>query len=190
MHGKQINLNEYHFESWSDVLTYPSDSYHIEYINSNDLYGWRRKRGFFSSFKIPGYTEYVDKNDEKTAAENTIITSDADVTTTINSEMTATAANIETAYKSFTDATQSSKEIHIVCIGPVVEKSLVEAEHYLPLVNKLTKYIIPNLSLYYVVTLSLNVASLTTQGVEYYANNEVTGAQVRVYFIILCPHLV
>lgn len=189
MHGIQIDLDEYHFESWSDVLTYPSDSYHIEYINSNDLYGWRRKRGFFSSFKIPGYTEYVDKNDEKTEAENTIITSDADVTTTVNSEMTATAANIEATYRSLTDATQSSKETHIVCIGPVVEKSLVEAGQYLPLVDKLTKYIIPNLSMYYVVTLSLNVASLTTQGVEDYANNEVTGTQVRVYFIILCPHV-
>jgi len=194
MHGIQINLNEYHFESWNDVLTYPRESYHIEYINSNDLYGWRRKRGFFSSFKIPvvmPHTENVDENDEKTATENTIITSDADdVTTTVNSEMTATAANIEAAYRSFTDATQSSKETHIVCIGPDVEKSLVEARQYLPLVNKLTKYIIPDLSLYDVVTLSLNVASLTTQGAEDYANTEVTGAQVIcVYFIIFCTHV-
>ncbi|XP_029344206.1 uncharacterized protein LOC100573813 isoform X2 [Acyrthosiphon pisum] len=178
MHGIKIDMNEYHFESWNDVLTYPSESYHIEYINSDDLYGWRRKRGFFSSLKIPvamPYTECVDENDEKTVAENTIITSDADVTTTVNSEMTATAANIEAAYKSFTDA----KETHIVCIGPDVEKSLVEAGQYLPLVNKLTKYIIPDLSLYDVVMLSLNVASLTTRGAKDYANTEVTEAQTK-----------
>jgi len=132
------------------------------------------------------YTKYVDENDEKTAPENTIITSDADVTSTVNSEMTATVANIEAAYRSFTDATQSSKETHIVCIGPDVEKSLVEAGQYLPLVNKLTKYIIPDLSLYDVVMLSLNVASLTTQGAKDYSNTEVTGAQVLVYFILKC----
>lgn len=129
------------------------------------------------------FTKYINNNNENAATEKTIITSDADLTTIVNSEMTATAANIEAAYRS---SMKSSEETHIVCIGEDVKESLVEAGEYLPLVKKLTTYIIPDLSLYDVVTLSLNVAALTTQGAEDYANTKVTGAQVRVYFIIFC----
>jgi len=135
------------------------------------------------------YTKNIDENDEKTSTEKTIITSDANVTTTVNSEITAIAANVKAAYRSFMDATQSSEETHIVCIGSDVKKSLVEAGQYLPLVKKLTTYIIPDLSLYDLVTLSLNVASLTTQGAANYANPEVTGSQVCVYFIIFCTRV-
>lgn len=182
-------MRKYHLEDWEDILTYNPDSYHIEFVNEDDLYYWRKKRGFFSSFKIPEvmqYTKYIDNNNEKAATEKTIITSNADFTTTVNSEMTATAENIEAAYRSSMDSTRSFKETHIVCIGSDVKESLVEVGEYLPLVKKLTTYIIPDLSLYDVVTLSLNVAALTTQGAEDYANTEVTGAQVRIYFIIFC----
>jgi len=141
----------------------------------------RKKREFSAWFQIPvPIIEFVYEDDGKNGTE------DADVTTTVKSGMTATAANVGAAYKNFLDAFQSSKETHIVTIGSDVNNSLVEAAPYLPLVNKLTTYIMPELSLSDVVTLSLNVAVLATQGAADNANAQVNGDQVRVYLIILC----
>lgn len=123
--------------------------------------------------------ELFHEDSEKPAAENKIITSDADITTTVNSEMTTTAAKVEEAYKNFMDATQSSTETHIVTIGSDVRKSLVNAAPYLPLVNKLATYVVPDLSPRDVVTLSLNVAALTTQGAADYENADITGDQTK-----------
>jgi len=171
-----IDPNDYHLETLQDVLSYQSNSYYIKYIDIRNLLNWRRKRNFFSSFP---HLELFHKDDEKTASENTIITSDPEVTSTVNSGITATAKKVEEAYRNFMDyATQSSNETHIVTIGLDVRKSLVEAAPYLPLVNKLTTYIVPDLSPSDVVTLSLNVAALTTQAAADYANAETTGDQV------------
>lgn len=182
MHGIQDN----HDEFFNNIQSNPKSS-KIEFTKVVESHTWRRKRGFFSSFQIPApIIEFIYDDDDKNGAEDTTVTSDAEVTTTATSGLTATAANVNAAYKSFLDAFQSSKETHIVAIGPDVDKSLVEAAPYLPLVNKLTTYIMPDLSLRDVVTLSLNVAVLTTQGAADNANAQVIGDQVRVYFIILC----
>lgn len=187
MHGIQINREYYYDELLNDVHFDPSESSKIEFTKVDESYTWRKKRGFFSSFQIPvPIIEFVYDGDDKNDAEDTTVTSDVDFTTTVKSGLTATAANVDAAYKSFLDAFQSSKETHIVTIGTDVNNSLVKAAPYLPLVNKLTTYIMPDLSLRDVVTLSLNVAVLTTQGAADNANAQVMGDQVRVYFIILC----
>jgi len=175
VHGVQI----YHYESLNEQL--PPELNYLENNNLNKLLTLRSKRGFFSSFQIPiPFIELVNKDDNKNGTENPTITSDADITTTVSSGMTATAANVDAAYNSFLDAIHLSKEPHIVTIGSDVDRSLVETAPYLPLVNKLTTYIMPDLSLRDVVTLSLNVAALTTQEAAYNANAQITGDQVRV----------
>ncbi|KAL5240417.1 hypothetical protein ACI65C_007827 [Semiaphis heraclei] len=173
VHGIQDN----HDEFFNNIQSNPKSS-KIEFTKVVESHTWRRKRGFFSSFQIPApIIEFIYDDDDKNGAEDTTVTSDAEVTTTATSGLTATAANVNAAYKSFLDAFQSSKETHIVAIGPDVDKSLVEAAPYLPLVNKLTTYIMPDLSLRDVVTLSLNVAVLTTQGAADNANAQVIGDQ-------------
>jgi hypothetical protein len=173
----------------ADVQTYDPRTYHLEYIQG--LVKKRRKRGFFS-MKIPismSFTNSVADEEEETAT--TITTSDTDTdadttTRTFADEMTETAANIQAAYWDFMNSA-SSKTTYVVSIGTDVKKALVEAAPYLPLVNKVSTYIVPDLSQRDVLALSVNVAALTTQGIKNYSNAEVAESSVRIYVLyIMC----
>jgi len=128
--------------------------------------------------KIPismSFTNSVEGDEEETAT--TITTSntdtDADTTTrTFASEMAETAAKVQAAYWDFMNSAQS-KITHIVGIGTDVKRAMVEAAPYLPLVNKVATYIVPDLSQRDVLMLSVNVAALTTQGIKNYSSAEV-----------------
>ncbi|XP_026804277.1 DNA-directed RNA polymerase II subunit RPB1-like [Rhopalosiphum maidis] len=174
LHISDIDLTQYHWESMADVQTYDPRTYHLEYIQ--DLCKRRRKRGFFS---MP-FTKSVEGDEEETAT--TITTSDTDTDTDADADTTTrtfankiaeTAAKVQAAYWDFMNSAQS-KMTHIVSIGTDVKRSLVVAAPYLPLVNKVATYIVPDLSQRDVLTLSVNVAVLTTQGIKNYSSTEVT----------------
>lgn len=138
----------------------------------------RKKRGFFSMFS----GESVDEGKE--VMTDTTTTSNADTTTyTIAADIASTAANIETIYNELPNTAQS-QSTYIFTIGTDAKRSLVEVASYLPLVNKVTTHIVPDLSQHDVLTLSLNVAALTTQGIRNYFNAE---SSVRVYHVYIAP---
>lgn len=136
---------------------YSPDSYHIEYLKGIDVLDLfrRRKRGFFWS----------NEDDRKETIAATTITDSTTVSTTgstITTGMATTPKDVED-----TDGDQPDV-MNIVVIGGDVEKSLVVAAPYLPLVYKVTTHFVPSLSPYKVVTLSLNVAALTTEASQNY----------------------
>ncbi|XP_025205255.1 uncharacterized protein LOC112601721 [Melanaphis sacchari] len=172
IHINDIDLSNYHWESMSDVLTYDPKSYHIEDLEGvNDLY-LRRKRGYFS-MKIP-FIESAEDSKKETVTDSTIATSDADTDTTIsavNTKIVETASDIGAAYRNFFNSAQSEMT-YVLTIGPDVKRTMVEAAPYMPLVCKVAMYVIPNLSQRDLLMLSLNVAALTTQGINNYSSAE------------------
>lgn len=68
--------------------------------------------------------------------------------------------------------TMRTNVMHIVSIGQEVENSMVVAAPYLPMVFKVAVYLIPGISTYQVLTLSVNVATITAQALVHYAEGE------------------
>ncbi|XP_060854816.1 uncharacterized protein LOC132932452 isoform X2 [Rhopalosiphum padi] len=173
LHINDIDLTQYHWETMADVQTYDPRTYHLEYIQG--LVKKRRKRGFFS-MKIPiSFTNSVADDEEETVTAITTSDTDTDADTTTRTfanEMSETAANVQAAYWDFMNSAPS-KTTYVVSIGTDVKKALVEAAPYLPLVNRVSTYIVPDLSQRDVLALSVNVAALTTQGIKNYSNAEV-----------------
>lgn len=62
--------------------------------------------------------------------------------------------------------------MNIVSIGQEVKESMVVAAPYLPMVYKVAVYLIPGLSTYEVLTLSVNVATITADALAHYADGE------------------
>ncbi|KAE9534478.1 hypothetical protein AGLY_008568 [Aphis glycines] len=166
-----LNLKNYHVETLGQILdNYNPSTYDIVYLQNNGRL-CRKKRGFLS-LKIPSLFggESVDEGKEVNA--DTTTTSNADTTTnTVAAYMASTATNVEEIYNGLLNAAQS-QATHILSIGTDTRRTLVEVAPYLPLVNKVATYIVPDLSEHDVLTLSVNVAALTTQGIMNYANSK------------------
>ncbi|KAF0768113.1 NAD-dependent protein deacetylase HST1-like [Aphis craccivora] len=170
-HVGRLNLRKYHVETLGEILdNYDPSTYDIVYVsNYGGLY--RKKRGFFS-MKIPSLFGGESVDDGKEVMADTTTTSNADTTTyTVAADMASTAANVEAIYNGLLNTAQS-QSTHILSIGTDVKRTLVEVAPYLPLVNKVSKHIVPDLSEADILTLSVNVAALTTQGIRNYSNAE------------------
>lgn len=179
MHGYvgALNLRNYHVETLNQILdNYDPSTYDIVYLqNYRGL--CRKKRGFFS-LKIPSLFGGGSVDEGKEVIADTTTASNADTTTnTVAAYMASTAANVEEIYNGLLNAGQS-QATHILSIGTDARRTLVEVAPYLPLVNKVATHIVPDLSEHDVLTLSVNVAALTTQGIMNYANAK---PPVRVY---------
>lgn len=176
-----LNLRNYHVETLGEIINnYDPNTYDIVYVRN---YGgfYRKKRGFFS-MKIPSLFGGESVDNGKEVMADTTTTSNAD-TTTYTVDMASTAANVKAFYNGLLNSAQS-QATHILSIGTDAKRTLVEVAPYLPLVNKVTKHIVPDLSEYDILTLSVNVAALTTQGIRNYSNAE---GSVCVYHMYIEP---
>jgi len=170
-------------ETLGEILeNYDPYTYDIVYVPNCGHFS-RKKRGFFS-MKIPSLFGGESVDEGKEVIADTTTTSNTDATTyTVAADMASAAANVEAIYNGLLNAAQT-QATHILSIGTDARRTLVEVAPYLPLVNKVTTHIVPDLSEHDILTLSVNVAALTTEGIMNYANAK---PPVRVYHTYIEP---
>lgn len=170
-------------ETLDEILDkHDPDTFDVIYMQNYRGF-YREKRGFFS-MKIPSLFGGESVDDGKEVMADTTTTPNADTTTdTVAADMAPTAANVEAIYNGLLNAAQS-QATHILSIGTDAKGALVAVAPYLPLVNKVTTHIVPDLSQHDVLTLSVNVAALTTQGIR---NNLNAEPPVRVCHAYVAP---
>lgn len=129
--------------------------------NTGDEEKKRRKRDFFPNF----FSQSSPKEPTTTVdGQNSNATNAAAV---VQNSIATTDTNTST-----NSITATSNLMNIVGIGSDVENALVIAAPYAPIVYKVATYLVPGLSAYHVILLSINVATITVEAVRNYEKGD------------------
>lgn len=138
----------------------------------------RKKRGFFTSLSNPFKWNNEQQTDLSTTTDTTTEV-DGDVKTVVTSTVTSTDGAVVATDKTVDESRRmttmdglKTRMMNIVDIGKDVQNSLVVSAPYLPVVFKVATYLVPGLSSYQVLVLSVNVATVTAQAIQDYRDGK------------------
>ncbi|XP_025415082.1 uncharacterized protein LOC112686838 [Sipha flava] len=156
-----------------DPNKYRITSYGAAIYGLNDGGLLRKKRGFFSSVSNLFKQSDVQPTDPPTVTAATATEIDGDVKTvkTTDGAVVVTDETVDDDADSGQTTTMDSLKsqlVNIVDVGKDVHNSLVVAAPYLPIVFKVATFVVPSLSTYQVLVLSVNVATVTAQALQDY----------------------